>query len=221
MEELSATITDITEKISTTATNVEGINDLIIDTCSMISEENAKMKEMMDAMGQITKKSIAVKEIIKTMNDITAQTNILSLNAAIEAARAGASGKGFAVVADEVRKLAQSSLEAAHTIENLIEETIEAVENGAKVATEAEDILEEIFERSQEINKKVDNVTVVTREQAEGMEQITIEIDHIASVIQANSVTSEESAAASEGLSSQAQVLHGLVKQFKLNTNNK
>ncbi|WP_455716832.1 methyl-accepting chemotaxis protein [Anaerosporobacter sp.] len=216
VKELSATIDDISEKITTTADNVKGINELMVDTCDMVGNGNSKMKEMMVAMTKITQKSMQVKEIIKTMDDITFQTNLLALNAAIEAARAGTSGKGFAVVADEVRNLAQSSSDAAKNIEELIQDTIVAVEQGSRIATETAKILENINQRSIEIDEKVDEVAVFAKKQIEGINQITVEVNHISSVVQSNSETSEQSAAASEELTAQAQLLHELTQQFNL-----
>lgn len=216
VKELSATIDDISEKITTTADNVKGINELMVDTCDMVGNGNNKMKEMMDAMAKITQKSMQVKEIIKTMDDITFQTNLLALNAAIEAARAGTSGKGFAVVADEVRNLAQSSSDAAKNIEELIQDTIVAVEQGSRIATETAEILEKINQRSSEIDEKVDEVAIFAKKQIEGINQITNEVNQISSVVQSNSETSEQSAAASEELTAQAQLLHELTQQFNL-----
>lgn len=216
VKELSTTIDDISEKITTTADNVKGINELMVDTCDMVGNGNNKMKEMMDAMAKITQKSMQVKEIIKTMDDITFQTNLLALNAAIEAARAGTSGKGFAVVADEVRNLAQSSSDAAKNIEELIQDTIVAVEQGSRIATETAEILEKINQRSSEIDEKVDEVAIFAKKQIEGINQITNEVNQISSVVQSNSETSEQSAAASEELTAQAQLLHELTQQFNL-----
>lgn len=174
------------------------------------------MQEMIVAMADISDKSGQIGKIIKTIEDIAFQTNILALNAAVEAARAGAAGKGFAVVADEVRNLASKSAEASKSTASLIEGSIHAVEKGKKLADETAHTLDEVVENSKRIVNVVDGISQASSEQASSIAQVTQGIDQISSVVQTNSATAEESAAASEELSGQAQMLKNLVEQFKL-----
>ena len=216
IEELGATMNDISEKIKGTAEQSLKANKLSRESVEAVEISNKKMEEMSVAMQEITDKFNESSKIIKTIDDIAFQTNILSLNAAIEAARAGAAGKGFAVVADEVGNLAQKSAKAAQNTSNLIEETINAVERGAKISRETADSMEEVKVKTKSISDIIEKITKASEEEAEGIRQLTVGADQISSVVQTNSATAEESAAASEELSGQANIMNELVSKFRV-----
>ena len=216
IEELSATMNDISAKIKETAETTREASRLSNMAGQSVMVSNEKMREMSLAMEEITEKSQEISKIIKTIDDIAFQTNILSLNAAIEAARAGAAGKGFAVVADEVGNLAQKSAKAAQNTSSLIEETIEAVNKGVRISEETAESLTEVVTRAGKINDLIDIASSSSEEQARGVSQLSVGIDQISSVVQSNTATAEESAAASEELSGQAHILSDLVGRFRL-----
>ena len=216
IEELSATMNDISAKIQETAGTTREASRLSNMAGQSVMVSNEKMREMSLAMEEITEKSQEISKIIKTIDDIAFQTNILSLNAAIEAARAGAAGKGFAVVADEVGNLAQKSAKAAQNTSSLIEETIEAVNKGVRISEETAESLTEVVSRAGKINDLIDIASSASEEQARGVSQLSVGIDQISSVVQSNTATAEESAAASEELSGQAHILSDLVGRFSL-----
>ena len=216
IEELSATMVDISHKIDSTLKITEEVATLSNDAEKAVNVSTDKMDEMAKAMQDITVKSQEISKIIKTIDDIAFQTNILSLNAAIEAARAGAAGKGFAVVADEVGNLAQKSAKAAQNTSSLIAEAIDAVEKGAKLSGETVQSLEVVSAQSKKINSIIGNISQASDEQAKGVKQVSVGIDQISSVVQNNSATAEESAAASEELSGQAHTLNELMSKFQL-----
>ena len=216
IEELSATMNDISDKIKGTALMAEKASSMSKDAGNAVNDSNEKMNELSLAMQDITEKSNEISKIIKTIDDIAFQTNILSLNAAIEAARAGAAGKGFAVVADEVGNLAQKSAKAAQNTGVLIEEAIDAIAKGAKISDETANSLKNVSERTQTINQLIGEITSASESEAEGITQISIGMDQISSVVQSNTATAEESAAASEELSGQAQILNDLMSKFIL-----
>ena len=171
------------------------------------------------AMKEISESSQKISNIITTIEDIAFQTNILALNAAVEAARAGTAGKGFAVVADEVRNLASKSDEAAKATKDLIESSVQSVENGNKIVNEVTGALHRTTELAGLAVADMVKVAGMVEAAVVSISQVTEGLDQISAVVQTNSATSEESAAASEELSSQAQLLNDLVSQFQLPDN--
>ena len=171
---------------------------------------------MTAAMSNINVSASDISNIIKAIEYIAFQSNILALNAAVEAARAGAAGKGFAVVADEVRNLASKSAEASKNTAALIDATVRAVREGTGIANETASSIGRIVVASEEAAKLVHEISKASQEQAASIAQVTLGIDQISSVVQTNSATSEECAAASEELSTQSQILKGLVNRFQI-----
>lgn len=220
VQELAATITEISNQVNSNAQNAQEASQLAEVAGQKMLESNQQMQDMIKAMGEISDKSSEIGKIIKTIEDIAFQTNILALNAAVEAARAGEAGKGFAVVADEVRNLASKSAEASKNTAALIEGSIHAVEKGTQIADATAQTLIETVEKATQVTKVVDNISKATNEQANSLTQITQGIDQISSVVQTNSATAEESAAASEELSGQSQILKNLLGQFKIKEDN-
>jgi len=174
------------------------------------------MQEMVNAMKDISHKSSEIKKIIKVIEDIAFQTNILALNASVEAARAGAVGKGFSVVASEVRNLAEQSARASKNTAVLIEGSLQAVETGRKIADKTAQSLEQVAQNTQTVSCTVDDIADAASRQASSLTQVTQGIRQISYVVQTNTATSEESAGASEELARQAQALKNLVAGFKL-----
>ncbi len=194
VEELSASINEISQKVQQNAEYAHKANDMAGDVGNEMQKSNQKMQEMIQAMNNISACSDEIGKIIKTIEDIAFQTNILALNAAVEAARAGEAGKGFAVVADEVRNLAGKSAEASQNTSALMN-TVKGVEEVASIISQIAD---------------------ASGNQAEAIAQITLGIDQISNVVQTNSATAEESAAASQELSNQSQLMKDLVGTFRL-----
>ncbi|MDU4860384.1 MAG: methyl-accepting chemotaxis protein [Terrisporobacter othiniensis] len=216
IEELSATIAEISNQVKETAKNAQEANVLYTDAGREVKDGHEKMKNMIVAMDEISSTSNEIGRIIKTIDDIAFQTNILALNAAVEAARAGEAGKGFAVVADEVRNLAEKSAEAAKNTSTLIENSINAVENGTSIVDNTSQSLQRILDKTNKVVSLLDRIAKGSEEESDAINQVTLGLEQISAVVQTNSATSEESAAASEELSGQAQILKSLIDDFNL-----
>ncbi|PKM74493.1 MAG: hypothetical protein CVU91_01095 [Firmicutes bacterium HGW-Firmicutes-16] len=216
VQELSASIADISQRVKNNAEDAERAKVLAsgneLTMCSSVSD----MELAREAMDEITTTSKNISKVIKTIDDIAFQTNILALNAAVEAARAGAAGKGFAVVADEVRNLSQKSAEAAKNTTALIENSIKAVEKGTQLVSNTSFGFADVARKAGEVASLVDSIFAQTQEQAVAISQVSIGIEQVSSVIQMNSATAEESAAAAEELAALAKQLSELTGQYKL-----
>lgn len=216
IETLAGTINDISEKVNHNAESSKQASQKTQEMIEEVQVSNQRMQDMLNAMNDISSKSNEIGKIIKTIEDIAFQTNILALNAAVEAARAGEAGKGFAVVADEVRNLANKSSEASKDTSLLIESSLLAVKNGTTIAGETAEALSVVVNNIKEISSSIEQISSASSEQSESIHYVTQGMDQISSVVQTNSATAEQSAAASEELSGQAQMLKELVGRFHL-----
>ena len=216
VEQLASHISEVSDGIQRTAKGAKQASQISRDVGTHILESNDKVQHMNEAIQRISSKSTEIHSIIKTIEDIAFQTNILALNAAVEAARAGSAGKGFAVVADEVRNLASKSSEAAKDTAVLIDQTIEAVEEGTGLAQDTAAAMLEVVAQADEVNKLIEGIAEYSAQQAAATDEVLSSIDSISNVVQSNMATAEKSAAASEELSGQANMLNTLVSKFKL-----
>lgn len=216
IEQLLATLTEISDKVKLNATNSTSAKNKVNSVGDNVEKSNKQMDKMVDAMAQINESSLKIINIVKTIEAISSQTNLLALNAAIEAARAGDAGAGFAVVAEEIRDLATESSKATKDISNLISTSVTVIENGNETANETAKSLIEVVSGVKEIISIIDDITNSSNEQADAIAQVTSGVEQVSNVVQVNSAAAEESAATSEELSSQAEILKSLVKKFKL-----
>lgn len=215
VDELATAINRISDRINTTAQDAEDALRENESSNKELSGCSEHMSNMIASMETISDKAEEISKIIKDIDDIAFQTNILALNAAVEAARAGDAGKGFAVVADEVRNLASKSAEAANSTTQLIQQTVAAVQQGVRISGQTEDSLRKVVEISEKVLRSVSRISDAAAEQAKEITEISAGIDRISGVVQSNSATAEESAAASEVLSGQADELKQLIGNFR------
>ncbi len=216
IEELNSAIAEVLQEANENTTHVEKASEYVNQADHGIKKSNEHMSEMLGAMEKIGDFSAKISGITKIIDDIAFQTNILALNASIEAARAGEAGKGFAVVADEVRNLAVKSGEAARDTAQLTLDTVLAVENGTKVASETASVLQDVSHKISTVGEIMSEIENGSYKQKSTIEQITFNIEQISDVVQSNAASAEESSASAEELSAQAELLMDEISKFKL-----
>lgn len=209
-------IADITEQIQTSTVRCGNASDLVDRATGYAAEADTKMELLINATRNIEQSSAQIGSIVKTIEDIAFQTNILALNASIEAARAGSAGKGFSVVADEVRNLAFKSSEAAKNTSTLIDRSVHDVKEGTGSTNLAISAMQVINECIQSIKTLMDEIALASSQQADMIVSVENSIREVSRVIETNSDAAEESAAISHELSSQSRTLNQLIGQFRI-----
>lgn len=216
VEEMQATINELTEGIKTTAEELGIAYNEAHKYAEVAEGSRDDMEVLMQAMNRISETSEKIGEIIIQIEDIASQTNLLSLNASIEAARAGEAGQGFAVVADQIRNLAEQSAKSAVDSKELIEAAIHEVGDGNMYAKKTSASLREVVDGIQTIADSAKKMKEISIEQAESMEQVEVTAERIAEVVQNNSAAAQETSATSEELTAQATTLSEMISTFKL-----
>ena len=216
VQALGNAVSNIEQQAGSTARYASLAKEENIRTHQRIETCSNEMLALMDAMQTIDEKSKEIIKVVKTIEDIASQTNILSLNAAIEAARAGMGGKGFAIVAEEVRMLAGQSAEAARSTAYLIGETVAAVETGSHISDMTNQALQEVVASAKNVSDAVASIFEAADGQACAVGQISQELECISNVAQSNSDAVKDSAEKRKKMSEQAAMLKTQVSKFQL-----
>lgn len=216
IQQLQASVTEIASQVNSTVEIAENARRRMADMGQELTFSNSQMEKAVEAMKEISKCSNEIENIITTIEEIADQTTLLSLNASIEAAKAGDMGRGFAVVAGEVGSLANESMEAVQTSTSLIKNSLTAVNKGMDIVNESAAEMQQALKHIVTLQEELENIDEAAQMQSEGINQIRQALEQVSEVISDNSAMAEESAAASEELSAQSQNLTEMILEFKI-----
>ncbi|MBN3737129.1 MULTISPECIES: methyl-accepting chemotaxis protein [Burkholderia] len=219
LQETAASMEELTSTVRQNAENAQQASSLSAKASEVAGRGNHVVSRVVDTMGDISASSSKIAEITGIIEGIAFQTNILALNAAVEAARAGEQGRGFAVVASEVRSLAQRSSIAAKEIKDLINASVQKIQDGSSLASEAGKTMTEVTQSVARVTDIMSEIAAASTEQSRGIEQVNQAITQMDDVTQQNSALVEEAAAASKSLEDQGRQLNHAVSFFRLDAN--
>ncbi len=215
IDEIASGMKFLSDKIDNNVSRTDSAKNTAHRAAGAVEEGSERMKHLLEAMEEISDASAKIQNIIGTIEDIAFQTNILALNASVEAARAGAAGKGFAVVADEVRNLAGKSAEASDKTANLIELSVSAAKRGMEIAKGTSESLDEVVSCTEEIDNIIIEINSESHEQRTCVDDVNEKIGHVSDFVNSSAANAEECAAASRELNSQASELKNMLDNFR------
>ena len=217
LEETASAIEEMASTIKSSAEHsVEG-NDMMIASKKAVENGASVISETTKNIEEVYESSEKIKSITKTIEDIAFQTNILALNASVEAARAGDQGRGFAVVASEVRNLAQNSQSSAKNITLLIENIYEKINRSAETARESQSIFNDIQSKIDGTAKIMQEISTTAVEQQTGVDQVNIAVSKIDGITQQNAALVDETTNYARELLDQSENLKNIMTFFKMN----
>jgi methyl-accepting chemotaxis protein len=221
VEELASTINEVRNAVIKNAETAREAHRNAEEAGEAVNEGSERMKELLKAMDDISRSTNEILKFNKVIEDIAFQTNILALNASVEAARAGDAGKGFAVVASEVKNLAVKSQEASHQTSTVIQSCVESVAEGVEKTRQTADVFTVISEKSAKIGEGLNVISEECAAQSEAITQINIGVEQISGVIQSTSMTADECARSAEELTGRSGDLREIVGRFRFGNTNR
>lgn len=216
VEETSATVEQLVSNVNQNAANTQRADNLAKEAVSVAVEGGETVERTIQAMNDMSAGSRKIVEMMDLINEITFQTNLLSINAAVEAARAGEQGRGFAVVANEVRNLAKRSSDASKDIQRLVRDIMDQVTTGKEWVGQLEDGFKKIVQTIKQVSDALSETSLATQESSRGIEQIGQGVEELSDVTEHNATLVDELASATEQLNEKATLLQQMTEKFTL-----
>ena len=207
---------EMASNVKLAVSDVSDSTNMVVEAKEYVNKAGRIIEESVNKMDAVYESSSKIMDITKMIESIAFQTNILALNASVEAARAGDQGRGFAVVASEVRNLAQNTQESVKNITSLIVDSNDKINLAAASVNESKEIFNDIADRMDKVSDLMQKVNIAAKEQENGIEQINVAINEMDSSVQQNAALVEEASSSSQLLLNEAQNLNKLIDFFKL-----